>query len=265
MKQVALTMFYGPKPSNLSALIVECQGRVASMLGEYFQPYDLHQVHATLVSLEEIQGSSEMNLNYGKYRGQHRRMDFHGLLEFIRMGGSFPFQVQIGGFRDQDYPFVSQGQRPYKRSLAVIGDKVVVIGWPIHNEAIELDGTKALRLDRGECTYPPILEEIRRSLQKFNVLHTYHHVDTDIDNDFYFRIGLVPHLSLDDPCREQVEQNMRQFFSARKPVILDVTLSDVFVASFEDNKLLPGSTQIWPISNTQITPAFISRLYRDNS
>lgn len=192
-------------------------------------------------------------------------MNFQGLLDYIRTESSFPFQVQVGGFQDRDYPFVSQGQRPYKRSFSVIGDKVVVIGWPIHREPSELDGTNTLRLGREEYSYPNILEEIRRSLQRFNVLHTYHRVDTDIDNDFYFRIGLVPHLPLDDPHREQVEQAMRQFLSARKPVILDVTLSDVFIVSFEDNRLLPSSVQIWPISNTQVTPVFISQLYGGTS
>lgn len=260
MKQVTLAMFYGPKPSNLSTLIVECQERVASVLGECFQPYDLHQVHATLVSLEKIQGSSETNLNFERYRGQHRRMDFHGLLDFIRTGSSFPFQVQIGGFRDQDYPFVSRGQRPYKRSFSIIDDKVVVIGWPVHREALALGGTNMLRQE--EYSYPNTLEEIRRSLQQFNVLHTYHRVDTDIDNDFYFRIGLAPHLPLDDPRRGQVEQQMRQFLSAKEPVIIDVTLSKVFIVSFEDNKLLPSSAQIWPINNTQITPEFMSQLYK---
>ena len=265
MRQVGLVMFYGLKLPHFSMLIAECQERVRQILGDDFQPYRLEQVHATLISLEGVQGSPEMNLNFERYRGQHRRMNFHGLLDFIRTGGSFPFQVQIGGFRDLDYPFFSRGHRPYQRSFSIIGDKVVVMGWPIHRVALGLDCTKMLRLDREEYTYPSILEEIRRSLQKFNVLHTYHHVDTDVDNDFYFRIGLLPHLPLDDPRREQVEQDMRQFLSARKPIILDVTLSNVFVVSFEDNKVPPGSSQIWPISNTQITSTFISRLYSGNS
>src|SRR2546421_3528785 len=211
MRQVGLVMFYGLKLPHFSMLIAECQERVRQILGDDFQPYRLEQVHATLISLEGVQGSPEMNLNFERYRGQHRRMNFHGLLDFIRTGGSFPFKIQVGGFQDQDYPFASQGQRPYKRSFSVIGDKVVVIGWPIHIEALELDGTNTLRSGREEYNYPNILEEIRRSLQRFNVLHTYHRVDTDIDNDFYFRIGLVPDLPLDDPCRERVEASIRQF------------------------------------------------------
>lgn len=265
VRQAGLVMFYGIKPAHFSMLIAECQERVRCILGSKFQPYRMDQVHATLVSLEEVQCSSEVNLNFERYRGQRRYMDILGLLDFIRAESSFPFQVQIGGFRDQDYLFVSQGQRPYKRSFSVIGDKVVVIGWPVRREALELDEASTLHLTREEDVYPNALEEIRRSLQRFNVLHTYHRVDTDIDNDFYLRIGLVSYLPLDDPRREQVEQDMRQFLSARKPVILDVTLSDVFIVSFEDNTLPPSSTQIWPISNTQVTPAFISQLYRSNS
>jgi hypothetical protein len=262
MRQVGLVMFYGIKPPHFSMLIAECQEWVHHILGDIFHPYGMDQVHATLVSLEEVHGFSELNLNFERYRGQHQRMDFHGLLDFIRTESSFPFQIQIGGFRDQDYPFVSQEQRPYKRSFSVIGDKVVVIGWPIRREALELYETNTPRSGQEEYGYPNTLEEIRRSLQRFNVLHTYHRADTDIDNDFYFRIGLAPHLLFDDPRREQVEQSLRQFLSVRKPVILDVTLSDVFIVSFDDNKLLPSSIQIWPISNRQVTPEFISQLYR---
>lgn len=261
MRQVGLVMFYGIKPPHFELLLVACQERVRRILGEEFQPYRVEQVHATLVSLEEVHGYPGMNLNFDRHRGLRRRMDFHGLLDFLRKESSFPFQVQIGGFLDQDYPFVSQGQRLYQRSFSIIGDKVVVIGWPIHRESLEFDGANTLRLGREEASYPNKLEAIRRSLQRFNILHTYHRVDTDIDNDFYFRIGLVPHLPLDDPRREQVEQAMRQFLSMRQPVILDVTLSDVFIVSFEDTRLLPNSIQIWPISNTQVTPAFISQLY----
>ena len=262
MRQVALAMFYGVKPSTISALILECQRRVASILGEYFQPYDSYQIHATLVSLEEIPGSSEMNLNFKKYRGQHRHMDFHGLLNFVRTECNIPFPIQIGGFRDQDYPFVSQGQRPFNRSFSIIGDKVVVMGWPVQRKTLDLIETNIHYLEPGEDMYPKTLDDIRRFLQQFNVLHSYHHIDTDIDNDFYFRIGLVPHLLLHDPRREQVEQDMRQFLSSKGAIIVDVTCSDIFIVSFEDNKLLPGSTQVWPINDTQITPEFISRLYK---
>lgn len=144
-------------------------------------------------------------------------------------------------------------------------DKVVVMGWPVHQEPSKPGRAGAFGLSRRENIYPNTLEGIRRSLQAFNDFHTYHQRDTDIDNDYYFRIGLVPYLSSVDPRRDQVEQDMRQFLSNRQPIILDVTLADLYVVSYEDNKMLPSSIQTWPINSTQVTPDFISHIYRDNS
>lgn len=64
-------------------------------------------------------------------------MDFDGLLNFLRCCVQIPFEVQIGGFGDRDYPFVSdpfekgQYNRPYDRMLSIQGDIVLIMGWPI--------------------------------------------------------------------------------------------------------------------------------------
>src|SRR5436305_5776570 len=137
MRQATLVMHYGPKPDGLSRLIAECQKQIAEVFGDCFQPYDMHQVHATLVSLGQVPGSTGSNLNFERYRGQQARMDFSGLLNFLRLGGQFPFQVQIGGFEKRDYPFTSQGQIPYERSFSVLGNEVAVAlmaGWSIREE-----------------------------------------------------------------------------------------------------------------------------------
>ena len=259
MKQVTLVMLYGPKPAYLSAVIAECQKQIASLLGNHFQPYDLHQVHATLVNLDLIPGSKGSNIYLSTYRGQSQRMDISGLLNFIRTSGHFPFRVQIGGFQDRDYPFCSHRQRPYSRSLSIVGNEIVVarmIGWPIHEAEIS-----ASHLAQEKHIYPDTLEEVRRAAEGFNILHRYYFGLTDRDNDFYFRIGLIHQLAPDSPLCRQAERVVREFLSAIKPVIVEIALADVYVVSFQDDTLPLVSTKIWSVNDGRVTPEFIWSLY----
>src|SRR5689334_20479910 len=52
MRQLALVAFYGPKPIRVAELIWACQEQIAERLGSVFEPYDIAQVHATIVSLQ---------------------------------------------------------------------------------------------------------------------------------------------------------------------------------------------------------------------
>lgn len=258
MKQVTLAMLYGPKPAYLSTVIAECQKQIASLLGNCFQPYDLLQVHATLVNLDQIPGSQGSNPYFSAYRGASRSMDIGGLLTFLRTAGHLPFRVQIGGFQDRDYPFSSHRQRPYSRSLSIVGNEIVVarmIGWPIGAE------TNDSHLAQEMYMYPAPLEDIRRASENFNILHRYYIGSTDIDNDFYFRIGLIHRLAPESSLCRQAEQVVRAFLSTIKPVIVDITLADVYVVSFRDETLPLASTEIWPVNDDRVTPEFIWSLY----
>jgi len=54
MIQVTLVSLYGDKQSDLAGAISKCQELVAQAVGKAFRPYDLRQIHATLVGLEDI-------------------------------------------------------------------------------------------------------------------------------------------------------------------------------------------------------------------
>ncbi|HTK08886.1 MAG TPA: hypothetical protein VL485_17075 [Ktedonobacteraceae bacterium] len=264
MKQVTLIMLYGPKPSILSRLIIESQEQISRMLGDYFQPYAMDQIHATLVDLRRASGSTMFNLNLERQRERAASMDFAGLLDFLRLGGHFPLQVQIGGFENRDYPFVSQGQRPYERSFSIVKGEVAValmIGWPIRGNPAEIVKANPARLMQEGRIYPTVLDQIRQSFQSFNILHRYHSRLTDVDNDFYFRIGLIHQPSTDYLLQERVENTIRHFLSTLKPTIVEITISDIYLASYQDETLPLDSTQIWPIDDDKVTPEFIQSLY----
>jgi hypothetical protein len=257
VKQVTLVMLYGPKPASLSAVIAECQKQIASLLGNRFQPYDLHQVHATLLTLEQIPGSNGSNLYFSTYREESRPMDLAGFLNFLRTSSHFPFRVRLGGFQDRDYPFRSYGERPYSRSLSIVGNETVVprmIGWPVCEAG-------AFHLAQKSYIYPTPLEEIRQRAESFNILHRYSLRLTDRDNDFAFRIGLIHHLASESPICREVEQVVRAFLSTIEPVIIEITLADVYVVSFQDETLPLATTLIWSVDDSRVTPEFVWSLY----
>jgi hypothetical protein len=261
MRQVTLVALYGQKPSDLSELLEECQKQIAGELGGNFHPYDVTQIHATMIGLERTIGSTGLNLNLNKYRNMQGRMNFERLLGLLREGSVFPFQIQIGGFQNRDYPFVSRGQRPYERAFSIQGDKTVLMGWPIQGQPFGDGRTDVVTLIHESRIYPTVLDNLRRAGQNFNILHAYHRLLTDIDNDFYFRIGLIYNSPLNPLQQQKVENAIRQFLSAIKPIVLEVTERNVYIASYEDETLPLTSTKVWPVSNTKVTADFIGSLY----
>jgi hypothetical protein len=253
MRQVTLVAFYGEKPDELSTLITQCQEWLISILGDAFSPYDIQQVHATIVGLERRIGSARDNANFWKYRALRAEMDFREFLAFLRGCSQIPFEVQIGGFEKRDYPFVSDpfekgtDNRPYDRMFSIQGDKVVVIGWPVRSKS---------------PVYPLTLDDIRRAAQKFGILHGYHQTLTAVDNDLFFRIGLVDRTRTSSGVVNRVVQKLRDTLAGiLAPVISQVTLNDLFVASYEDDKLPMASTQAWSLVDERVNAEFVAGLF----
>src|ERR1700683_612945 len=108
MPQLTLISLYGDKPKKLAALIAECQDLAARVVGSAFTRYDLRQIHATIIGLERREGTAAGNANFSKHRGSEVTMDFDGFLTYLRRSAQIPFEVQIGGFANRDYPFTSR-------------------------------------------------------------------------------------------------------------------------------------------------------------
>lgn len=173
---LTLAAYYGEKPEHFAEFICWCQTSVAKQIPRAFRPYELSQVHATIVGLEGIRNDGEIiNANYNKL-GQPRRMDLKGLLDFLNNTPLLPFRVRIGGFRISDkYSFKSRGQHPYLRSFAVQSSNIVVaMGWP-----------------EKEGEFPNTLDNLRRNFNEYNIIHKYHKIDEGFDNDLFFVLGKV--------------------------------------------------------------------------
>ena len=259
--QVTLVAFYGKKSPEFATFITQYQNAVADALGSAFTAYDTDQVHATLVGLERQSGSRQDNENFAKLRNRCVEMDLNGFLAYVRGCGYFPLKVQIGGFSERDYPFTSRQQRPYERSFSIQGDKVVVLGWPVRGEPlVMLPTTPEVFIQEGR-NYPSTLDQLRQAVQRFGVLHGYHQELTAVDNDLFFRIGLIDLKSVPVRSLRSVEQRVRKQLSEKRPVILEVTLDTVFLAAYVDTALPVSSTQTWSVVDQTVDGQFVAGLY----
>lgn len=260
--QVTLVSLYGKKSnSRLATLIVQCQQIVTDALSAAFIPYDEEQVHATIIGLERRSRSGFENDNFARFRSRNQTMAFDGFLGYLRGCGHFPLQVQVGGFRDRCYPFTSRRARPYERSFSIQGDKAVVMGWPIRGEPVSMPETTSEDLIQENRIYPMTLDVVRRAAQGYGILHGYHRALTDVDNDLFFRIGLVDEKAVPLGSIPALEQRLRQLLSQEKPLIVEITLDEVFVAAYNDNTLPRTSTDVWSVADPKVDGQFISELY----
>ena len=226
---LTLVAFYGEKPRPLAQFIEACQALVAAQLPRAFRPYALGQVHATIAGLEGLRrGESLLNANYFE-RGEQRAMDISGLVAFLRTTGRLPFRVRIGGFRpERSYGFKSFARHPYERSFELqASNAAVAIGWPVDGQA-----------------FPPALDELRRELNQFNVLHKYHVDARSIDNDLFFVLGKagaqVDRAAITDALRVQVAD--------MDPTLIDVGRDSLSLVAYTDPELPTASSVSIPVA-----------------
>lgn len=273
--QVTIVALIRDKPTHLEDFLDECKTRVAAVLGQEFRGYDTSkQIHATIVGLERDDAKKPAfhNENFKKRRQLQLDMDYSGLLDYFRTSGNFPMQIQIGGFQSRDYPFISRHERPYFRSYSIQPGRcqdgkeiefVVVMGWPLRGEPSTDPNPTMPELIQETLKFPRSLDSLRRAAQTFNILHAYHSAPTDVDNDFFFRIGIIDKPKNADANRKrQLVHAMRNWLAGCCPVIVDVRLSDVWVTQYVSTELPPdGTTNPYRIDAPNVDASFCRSLY----
>ncbi len=259
--QLTLIALYGNKDTYLAAAITQWQQLAAQALGSAFMPYDLRQIHATIIGLERHHAPA-YNANFTKYRAREITMDFTGVLAYLRECGHFPFTVQLGGFANRHYPFTSRMKMPYERSFSVQGDKVVVMGWPVRERPIAVPPLTPAAAIPEPPIYPPTLEIVRRAMQEFGVLHSYHRAVPDVDNDLFFRIGMIDQKATTPGTTSALEVQTRQLLSAQRPLAIEIRLEDVYIAAYEDDQLPLSTTRIWSLADLKVTGQFVVELFK---
>lgn len=194
-----------------------------------------------------------------RYRGKRVVMDIVGFGRYLQASPQFPLRLQFGGYAPDDMPFTSRGQSPYDRSFSIQGDKAVLIGWPVpvptkgQRRARELIDCNGLDVDR-------ILNDVRKRAQAFNILHAYHASETDVDNDFYLRLGQVNIDGLNEILARELNHKVRIWLS-QSPLMVDLVLHDLVVASYQDEMLPMRSTRQFSIDRICLHRGKIKKLY----
>ncbi len=276
MMQATIVALIWDKPKHLLDFLDKCRERVSNVLQEDFRSYDIKkQIHATIVGLERVDAGNLAfeNKNFKKYRQRKLEMDYAGLLDYLRTSSHFPMQIQIGGFHNRDYPFISRNERPFQRSFSIQPGRtqdgkeieyIVVMGWPLRGEPSTNPNPALAEVVQETTKYPRSLDCLRRAAQTFNVLHAYHRAPTDVDNDFFFRIGIIDNpRNVDVNKKQQLANSMRDWLARYYPVILDVRLSDVYLTQYASTELPPDnrSTNCHRIDNPKINADFCRALY----
>jgi hypothetical protein len=250
--QVTLVGYYGPKPGELSELIRGCKDKVAGRLLSRFHPYDIEQVHATVIGLEgDRVGEGTLNRNFLELRQQRRPMNFEEFLVSLKSSAKLPMQIRIGGFRPHEkYPFTSRGQHPYFRSFSVRGEIAVAMGWPIKKEP------------QKEDEYPESLHELRLELQQANVLHKYHgHPVDDKDNDFFFVLGRVDREHISDMVIQELEESLRAYLAGLRPIFVPLSKERLSVVGYLDPQLPRATSVPFSLTDERLDAARILQLY----
>jgi len=272
--QVTIAALIRDKPPHFAAFLDACKMRVVEMLGQAFRGYDTDkQIHATIVGLERVptNRSAFHNKNFNQHRQRQLEMDYAGLLNYFQMSADFPLQIQIGGFQNREYPFVSRGDRPFLRSFSIQPGRnpegkevefVVMMGWPIRSRDLPTSQNQLPQLNET-LKYPKSLDSIRQTVQTFNVLHAYHSTLTDVDNDFFFRIGIINNPAKIDPfIKQQLVDSMREWLAHHDPVIVNVKRSDIWLIQYTSPELpTNATTHPYRITDPNLDADFCRSLY----
>jgi hypothetical protein len=246
---VSLVGFYGKKSLELTLLIQEVQTYLAAAtaIQDCFIPYRLEQIHGTILGCEGLFTSKGV-INKWLYETtkEIKYIDYSKFIEYLQNLDSSPISLRFCGYQlDRHYGFLSRGLHPAIRSfqLQVSSEEIVpvFIGWSWQNNLISQE-----------------IDCLRRSGQKFNLLHKYHRHPEAIDNDFYLRLGTIKQ-QVSPEVISQIESEIRGILLDRTPLQLKLDRSQISFARYQDLQLTPETTKI--IRLLDATKENIEQLY----
>jgi hypothetical protein len=242
--QVTLVSHYGEKPEELSGLIHYCQRLLSRSLGNGFRPYQLEQVHGTIIGLEGHQVAGTIVNRNSADLGSPTHVDPAALLSFLR--NDFPrIEVHIGGFVPWvDHGFVSRGEHPYSRSFSIQGKIAVAMGWPVRDK-----------------TFSKAIDDLRwDSCRRLGVRHKWHKHDKAEDNDFFFVLGRVE-ASLDQFKLRHAEHEVRTFLCGLEGVPVHISPDTLKIVAYVDEQLPPETSCALPLNDPGLNPARLVAFY----
>lgn len=244
----SLVTFYGttPKPPGLQKLIIEVQDIIERDQRLKFARYELGQVHATIAGLEGLRvGNHIVSTNFAQLRGNIRILDPRAVVQLVQSSKHLPVTVRLGGFDPaHDHSFRSRGLHPAIRSFSIQGRMVVAMGWPV-----------------AGANFPPSLDLLRRDLARAGALHKYHASEGEVDNDFFFVLGVIERRERDRTAASAIQEAVRKHLSESKAVDLVVSIDELSFVAYDETTLAPGRTRQFSLQEIAETPELLINLY----
>ena len=244
---VSLVAFYGDKPTELVNLINRLQTCLTnhSCLQDKFVPYQIEQVHGTVIGCEAWKTDSGIVDRWFKVRrNETQYIDLPGLSNYLTQI-ELPLTIRFGGYNPQtNYNFLSRGQHLSDRSFqlqpADNNTIPVLIGWSWKNNSVTL-----------------AIDNLRRSFQQFGLLHKYHANLDSVDNDFYLRLGTLE-TTLSVAEINSIAADLCDLLSAFT-VSIPLSLNNLAFAKYQDLQRTPETTKVFPVAS--ITASQLKQLY----
>jgi hypothetical protein len=250
---VSLVAFYQNKPYQLTNLIQAIITYLNQFLPEKsnFTSYQIEQIHGTIIGCEGLLNQAGIiNKWFYKSRRETRYINLSGWLDYLQTKVKFPILIRFGGYQSEvDYHFLSRKQHPSLRTfqLQLSGEQnfiPVLIGWSFAEPQITLE-----------------IENIRHQAQQFNLLHKYHQIPNNIDNDFYLRLGTITgELSANEISL--IEQEIRKHFQSQPPIYVSIHQNDLAFVRYQDLTLPLNTTEILPLP--EATETKLKQLYENS-
>ena len=249
LPNVSLVAFYGDKPTELIALIKKLQDYLANhqAIKGKFSPFQLEQVHGTIIGSEGLKTKSGVISKwFYELRQETKYIDFPNLINYFQYHFDFPLTIRFGGYDPSlDYNFLSRNQHPYFRSFQLqptINQTIpVLIAWSWSNNNISLG-----------------INNLRQTLQRFNLLHKYHATPDTLDNDFYLRLGTIEG-KLNSETIESIATEIRNILATHSALDLPLRIQDLAFVQYQDLSLTPKTTKVMPLA--EITVSKLRQLY----
>ncbi|PHN08103.1 hypothetical protein [Flavilitoribacter nigricans] len=242
--QLSLVAYYGNKPASLRRLVTDLQSQLQLRLGRFFRPYQMDQVHATVIGLECItDGLKCYSRWYRENREALRPVDFTGFLSHL-MKRPPKLKIRMGGYRSgQDYGFLSRGDHPYSRSFSFQGTTAVVVGWPAGRMA-------------GKLVYTDSFYQLRRSFEAYHLCHKWHK-DGYRDNDCYLVLGKIKPDALPEEELQQISRDLQQMLAQRE-ILFPLDGQMLTIVAYENAELPLETTRVLSLEEIGSCPAKLS-------
>lgn len=249
---VTMVAFHGStKPPSIEKLLQDVFKEIEKLpLSKLFQPFDLYQIHATIIGMEAlVVGSQFYNLWFWKNnRRTKRRIDIHRLLKIVgRIAKRTPlFTIRFGGFRKayctclgqsleswhcttSNAEFHRYGHSPYEGSFYIDqSDAVMITGWPVQSP-------------KAPTAFPHVLYDFRFAAESAGFLDKYHFDQKPHwkDDDCYIKLGKLEK-GFSQKEINVFEDRIRQYLHDRGPMTVDIKVEDVSFVLYRGPDLKRG-------------------------